>query len=178
MDTATKSSERSLTMQSSPFSISEGSVRVFQPPKLTETVELINMLGNIQERLGEDRSQDMGGGGMAASGQGSQGTAGTTTRDDLLKNLPVPVVMQQKLVSHMKGELKSLEREARKLSSLKGRGSAYALSEIYKRIRRLSTLIEEIVEASVELIRRFYVAIFIDRQTLWMSDGPLGQSAR
>lgn len=139
---------------------------VFQPQKLGEVVDLITLMGNISERIGEEQSNDMGGSG--GSGQGDQGTQskGVTARDEALKNLPTPEVMQHRLVDHVKKHMKDAEREARILSMSNKRGSAFALNEAYKKIRRLSRLVQELLVASAEVIQRFFIAIFIDNQSV------------
>ncbi len=140
---------------------------VFQPQKLGEVVDLINLMGSISERMGEDRSSDVGGSGgsaAAATGQSGQGSAAATAREVALANLPVPSVMQKKLVIHVKKQIRNAEREARILAKSNKRGSAHALSEAYKKIRRLSHLVQEVLAASADVIRRFFIAIFIDNQ--------------
>lgn len=137
---------------------------VFQPQKLREVMDVINLMGSISDRVREESSQDMGGGSSAG------GTAGRTTtisaREQMLANLPEPTVMQIRLTKHIEGEMKKLEVQARKFKHARTPGAAYTLSELFKRIRRFSALIDEIVHATGEIIKRFFVAVFIDKRPL------------
>lgn len=144
---------------------------VFQPPKLTEVVEMINLMGKISTRAAEDRSRDMG----SAGGQGKAQQSGgqQSFRDQAIASLPAPEQMQRKLVSHIQGEIRSLSRQARSIARSNRAGSAYLLSELYRKIRRLSTLIEELLQASIEVIKRFYIAVFIDNQPLILTAGKM-----
>ncbi len=147
---------------------------VFQPQKLKEVVDIIDLMGNISSRVREDSSGDMGGGG-GGTAQGDQGTAGSQTsqRDEKIKNIPPIPMMQKELVSHLYKEINTLEKQVQSMKTQKGKGSAYMIAEMYKRIRKLSSLITEIVHASTEMIRRFYITVFIDKQPLVISGGKL-----
>ncbi len=145
--------------------------QVFQPQKLTEVVEMIDLMGKISERMGEDKTGDLGAGSAGSTLQGTQATA-ISSRDDAIANLPAPPKMQEKIIARIHSEVHSLDRQARKLAKSRSKGSAYALTEIYKKIRRLSSLIEELLNASADMIKRFYIALFIDRQTI-LEDGNL-----
>ena len=152
--------------------------RVFQPAKLTEIMDMIDLMGEYSERVREDRSHDMGGGSGAMTTQKANSGGGTSPRDAAIAKLPVPPVMQKQLITHIKGEIKKLSGQAHGISHITAnRGSAYLLNEIYKRIRRLSTLIDEIISASADMIRRFYIALFIDHQPLRVDEGSFAQSA-
>lgn len=151
-------------------------VRVFQPAKLTEIVEMIDLMGQLSERVREDSSGDMGGAGMQATRQAGQASA-VSARDLAIANLPASAVMQTKLVTHIKIKIKELDSQARTLARSASRGSAYMLNEIYKRIRRYTAMIEEILTASVEIVRRFYIAVFIDRQVLLVTADASTRSA-
>ncbi len=152
-------------LQKRESSLADAPAQVFQPQKLTEIVEMIDLMGKISERMGEDRSGDMGGqGGSSTTGAGQQ--KATTTRDDLIAGVPGGPIMQQKLVAHIHQEIHALNKEARKLSRSNRRGAAFLLTEVYKKIRHLSSLIEEILMAGADVVKRFYVAVFIDKQSL------------
>ncbi len=144
--------------------------KVFQPPKLREIVEVIDLMGTVASRIREDKRGDLPVGGAAAgTGQGTQ--TAVTARDEAIAKIPPVLIMQQKLVLHIRKEVRSIEREARILSKSKNRGSAYTLSELYRKIRRLSSLLSDILEASAEMVKRFYVSVFIDRHPLVVTDG-------
>ena len=140
---------------------------VFQPQKLKEVVDIIDLMGNVASRVREDKSGDLGGGGSGGAQQGAgTGATGTSARDEAIAKAPPIPVMQKKLIVHLEHEVKTLERKARKLSNTKTPGGAYLLNELYKKIRSLTALIARILHASSDLIRRFYISVFIDRQPL------------
>ncbi len=148
---------------------------VFQPQKLKEIVEIIDLMGNVASRVREDNSGDLPATGGGASQQGS-GQATTSARDEAIAKIPVVAIMQKKLISHLEQEIRTIERSTIRLSHSDKRGSAHALSELYRKIRRLTALIADIFEASAEMIRRFYISVFIDRQPLVVTGGSLARS--
>ncbi|MSR67581.1 hypothetical protein EXS65_02020 [Candidatus Peribacteria bacterium] len=155
------------TLKNSPNVISD---KVFQPPKLREIVEVIDLMGTVASRVREDKRGDLPVTGTAAAGTGT-GQTGTTARDEAIAKIPTPEIMQQKLVEHIRKEVRTVEKQAKKLGRSQSPGSAYLLSELYRKIRRLSSLISELLAASTEMIKRFYVSIFIDRHPIIVSDG-------
>lgn len=149
---------------------------IFQPKKLKEVVEIVDLMGNISSRVREDSSGDLGGGGTGASGtQGQQGGGqqGTSARDQAIAKAPPIPIMKKKLTKHLELEVRTMQRQAMLLSRSGRRGSAYLLTELYKKIRRISMLISELANASAAMIRRFYIAVFIDRQPLVVPGGTL-----
>ncbi len=155
------------TRNRTPEAVSE---KVFQPPKLREIVEVIDLMGTVASRVREDKRGDLPVSGAAAS-SGKTGQGAVTARDEAIAKAPPVLIMQKKLVEHIRKEVRSVEREAKVLSRSQARGSAYSLSELYRKIRRLSSLISDILQASTEMIKRFYVSVFIDRHPLVVSDG-------
>jgi hypothetical protein len=165
----TPSSSLSTTKESTP------SV-VFQPPKLKDVIEVINLMGTVAARVREDNSGDMGGGGGTAGAAAGTGQTGTSARDEAIANAPPVMVMQKKLVEHLEREVKTIERQTRSLKTSNARGSAYLLTELYRKIRRLKSLIGQIVHASAEMIKRFYISAFIDQQPLVVTGGSLAHT--
>lgn len=147
---------------------------VFQPHKLTEIVEMIDLMGKISTRAAEDRSQDMGSGAQTGGAQ-QAGTGQQSARDLAIANLPAAEQMQQKLVKHIRSEMRTLNSQARAAARSNATGSAYLLNELYRKIRRLSGLIEELLQASIEVIKRFYIAVFIDNQPLIVTAGKMAR---
>lgn len=142
---------------------------VAQPKQLKELGQLLDTIEGLSQRVseqqGEDRSSDMGAaGGMV--GAGTAGTTGVSPRDLAIANLPVEAIMQHKLEQHIRAEVKKLSREARRLSRQGKPGAAYALNNLYSRIRRLNALISEILEASYEVLKRLFIRVFIDKQSV------------
>ena len=147
---------------------------VFQPQKLKEVVEIVDLMGKISSRVREDNSGDLPvGAGAGATTQTGQAAAGQSTRDQAIAKAPPIPIMQRKIVRHLEREVRTLQHQAMVLSRSKKRGSAYLLAELYKRIRRLSLVISDMMHASAAMIRRFYISVFIDHQPLIVPGGRL-----
>jgi len=136
---------------------------VEQPKKLEGLLEMIDTLNSISERLGEDRSGDMGGAGGRAVQQG--GATGTSQRDQAIANLPAPTVMRQELKKHIEKEVRTLQKEIqRSARRIAKPGAAYHQNMLYARIRRLNALLASIIETSIEMVQRLFIRVFIDKQ--------------
>lgn len=142
---------------------------VRQPAKLQELGNLLltieGLSQRVSERTGEDRSGDLGSGGTAGTGQGDDGTY-VSPRDQAIAAMPAPAVIQKQLEKHIRKEVRELQTRARSIARLSQPGSAYLLTELYSRIRRLNQLLAEILEASVEVLKRFFIRVFIDQQPI------------
>ncbi len=143
---------------------------VRQPGKLQELTNLLetfeNFSARVSERTGEDRSGDLGGAGAGPAAGGTQGTQGTSTRDLAIQNIPVVAVMQEKLTKHIRQETARLEKLARRVAHSSAPGSAHTLNELYAKIRRLNSMIYDLVEASIEVLKRLFIRVFIDQQPI------------
>ncbi len=148
---------------------------VFQPQKLRDVVEIVNLMGAISNRIREDNSGDLGGGGGGGTAQGTQQT-GTSARDEAIAKAPDVPIMQKKLVEYLDREIRTIQRQASQHSRSNARGSAWMLSELYRKIRRLRSLMSEILDASAAMIKRFYVSVFIDRQPIVVTGGSIVQA--
>ena len=138
---------------------------VRQPEKITSLLATLSALEKISERVAEDHSGDLGtGSGGAMTGDGSQTGGAVSLRQQAIQSLPSKEVMQKKLISHLHAEVSSLERESRRVARLNAKGSAYLLNQTYARIRKIQSLIEDLVDAALEVIERLYVRLFIDHQ--------------
>ena len=156
---------------SGPRGIEKSRLIVRQPSKLKELTNLLetfeNLNARVSERVGEDVSQDLGGAGAGAGATGGQqGTQGSSARDQAIKNIPVAAIMQQKLTKHVQAETRKLEKLARTVAQSSAPGAAHKLNALYAKIRRLNSLIREILEASIEVLQRFFVRVFIDQQPI------------
>ncbi len=140
---------------------------VFQP-KLAGVMEVIDLMGTVASRVREDKSGDMGGGG--STGQAAT-KSGVSARDEAIAAVPETVVMQKKLIEHLETEIQRVEKEARRLSRSRARGAAFSLSEVFKKLRRLTAMISSLLQASADLIKRFYVSVFIDNQSIVVTEG-------
>lgn len=139
---------------------------VTQPSTIASLLDTLTVIDRMSERMSEDRSGDMGG----AGGQQKGGQAGTqgkqvSPRDQAIANLPAQEVMQQKLVQKIHQEVKKLNRQISSLSTAQA-GGAHKLNKLYARIRRLNNLLAEILEASYEILRRFFIRVFVDEQAI------------
>jgi len=158
----------------SPGSIEVKMLAVSQPSKMQELNDLLltldNFDKNVREMTGEDRSGDLGGSGATASG-GTQGDDGTqvSARQTLLANLPAMEVMHQKIEGHIQAEVKQLEKLSRAVARSSDPGAAYHLNELYAKIRKLNSLLANMVEASIDVVKRLFIRIFIDKQPIFSS---------
>ncbi len=141
---------------------------VRQPEKIKSLLVVLGDIERISERVTEDASQDLGAAGGGAAQQGGQGQGGSqiTLRQKAIQNLPTTSVMREKLVKHLQREVRHLEREARNISRTAAKGSAFVLTQMYAKIRKVQSLITEVLEAVAELVERLYVRLFIDHQQL------------
>ncbi len=158
-----------LQQSAGPEAKASPSLTVHQPEKLENLLDTIGLLSSITERMSEDRSGDMGGSG-AAKGKGSTTAStagGVSWRDEAIAHLPVPAVMQQKLQEHILLEIKQLRKQVQTTALRISRpGSAYKINQLYAKIRRLSGLLQDLLSASAEVLKRFYIRTFIDKQSV------------
>ena len=152
-------------------SVETSKLIVRQPAKLAELSKLLetfeNLSARVGERVGEDTSHDLGGAGAGAGAAGQAAAGKATARDLALRAVPtVPAVLQQRLARHIRQETRKLERMARAVSRSNAPGSAHKLNELYAKIRRLNALVREILHASIEVLKRLFVRVFIDNQPI------------
>ena len=156
-------------MTSSPEKVGESRLIVTQPPKMKELGQLLETLDSltqrVSERTGEDISGDMGGG--SSGGATGTGTRRTSPRDAAIALMPsAPAILQAELARHIEKEIKELEQKVTRSARVTGAGGAFELNELYARIRKLRSLLREIIEASVDLLKRLFIRVFIDKQPL------------
>jgi hypothetical protein len=138
---------------------------VTQPPKVEMLLDALAAIDKISERIGEDRSADMGGGGGKARGKGDDGTTATSIRDQKIANLPAQEAMRMELQKEIQKEMTELHREVKKAKKRLTRpGAAYKLNALYARIRTLNSLIAELFEAAYDVVKRLFIKVVIDRQ--------------
>lgn len=138
---------------------------VTQPEKIGSLLDTLNLIDQMSERIGEDRSGDMGGKG----GQMQTGTAGTRTvspRDQAIAALPGEQVMQTKLAEKIHAEVGSLRKQIRSIPGSSHPGAAYRLNKLYARIRLLNRLLATLFESSLDVIKRLFIRVFIDEQPI------------
>ncbi len=151
-------------------SVETSKLIVRQPAKLAELGKLLetfdNLSARVSERQGEDVSGDLGGGGGTGGSKAAQKDDGVSPRDLAIERIPPFEIVRKKLEGHIHGEVRKLEKQARRLSRASQPGSAYKLNDIYSRIRRLNALLYQMVEASMEMLKRFFIRVFIDQQPI------------
>lgn len=150
--------------------------KVSQPRRLPEGLRVAGLesfledinsleMGKVGEVMGEDTSaRDTGGSGGFTAG-GSAAT-GTSQRDLAIANLPPQQVMQKQLEKYICAEVKKLRKQTRAIARIHGPGAAYHFNRLYARIRQFNTLLEALLEASVDVLKRFFIRVFIDRQSI------------
>lgn len=143
-----------------------GALIVEQPQKLENLIDTINLLGNISERMGEDKSSDMGRGGTSKKDNKSD-TGGSSTRSQAIKNIPTEKIVRKELAKHIEKEVKVLRKQVRLATGrISKPGNAHKLNELYSRIRRLNTLLANMFEASYDVVKRLFIRVFIDKQPI------------
>lgn len=157
----------------SPENVSSTPNIVYQPPKLTQIVEIIDLMGNVGTKVREDNAGDWTGASAQLAG-GRSGTGDdTSVRDQKIAKAPPVPVMQKQLIRHLEKEMKKVRKQTRAVSRSRAQGSAYLLNELYKKLRRLSELASQILTASADVIKRFYVSVFIDHQPMVVRGGSI-----
>jgi hypothetical protein len=139
---------------------------VTQPQKLEGLLETLAVLDRVSERIGEDRSGDMGGGGTGGTQQGDDDTT-QSLRELAIANLPDSPIMQRKIAQHIQGEVRKLQKQIRtQTKSVSRPGSAHTINKLYARIRRLNSILAQLLETSYDVLKRLYIRIFVDGQSV------------
>ena len=118
------------------------------------------------EGLGEDRSGDWSGSGGGTQTAATGGAQQTSARDQAIANLPATINMQKQLEAHIRSEVKQLRKQTRQIIRSRKPGSAYALAQLYAKIRHLNALLADLLEASYDVLKRLFVKVFIDKQAI------------
>ncbi|HLC75556.1 MAG TPA: hypothetical protein VJB82_00330 [Candidatus Peribacterales bacterium] len=140
---------------------------VHQPPKLHSLLTLLTDLERISEVIREDNAGDLGTSGGSGTGvAGGRGSAGVSFRDQAIQSLPSTEAMRRHLTRHLQHEVRELEKRSARMARSRKKGSAYLLNELYAKIRRIQTLIAELIDAAADVVKRLYIRLFIDHQQL------------
>lgn len=140
---------------------------VLQPGKEKNLAMLVAEINELpSEGLAEDRSGDWSGAGGAVAATGGGATQQLSARDQAIANLPVPAAMQKELEAHIRSEVKQLRKQTKLITRSRKPGSAYALAQLYAKIRHLNALLAELFEASYDVLKRMFVKVFIDKQPI------------
>ncbi len=139
---------------------------VTQPDKFQGLLETISLMDKVSDRLGEDRSGDLATSG-GASGGSAQGQGQQSARAQAIANLPDPPQMRKDLGNYIQKEIKTLRKEVRRKAFRASKpGSAHQLNELYAKVRRLNNLLSELMEASVDVLKRIFIRVFVDKQSI------------
>lgn len=140
---------------------------VAQPEKFQGLLDTINLMDKVSETMGEDRSGDMGGSGSGSGGQQGDDDDATSVRAQAIANLPSEMVMKKEIGKYIQKEIKTLRKQVRKKAFRASKpGSAHQINEMYAKIRRLNNLFAELMESSVDVLKRIFIRVFIDKQSI------------
>jgi len=137
---------------------------VAQPEKLGSLLDTIESLTNPQDATTEKQGENSGGSQTSAA-TGTTVQTIISSRDQAIANIPPQEKMQQALHKYINAEVRKLRREAA-LLTISRPGTAYRINQIYANIRRLNKLLQELIHASYETVKHFFIRIFIDRQPI------------
>jgi len=152
---------------SNPEAQSSKALIVEQPHKLEGLLETISLLDSISERVGEDKSGDMGDGGGSTGKRDDGSAGGQSARDLAIANLADEKVLRKQLAQHIEREVKTLSKQVHRAAKrISKPGNAHKLNELYARIRRLNSLLSSLVEASYDVVKRLFIRVFIDKQPI------------
>ena len=149
-------------------SVNRQQLVVAQPDRYQSLLDTIALIDKVTETMGEDRSGDMGASGSGGAMTAAQGgSAALSARAQALANLPDSPEMRRQLKTYIQTEVKKLRKEARHsiLRAAKP-GSAHKINALYAKIRKLRSLLSELMEASYEVLKRVFVRVFVDKQSV------------
>lgn len=136
---------------------------VAQPEKLGNLLDAIENLTGPRETSSEKTGEN--GGAVSPAATGTTAQIALSLRDHALANLPPQEKIQKALRTHIHAEVQKLRREASRLTTSRP-GTAHRINQIYANIRRLNKLLGELLHASYETLKHFFVRVFIDRQPI------------
>lgn len=135
---------------------------------VTQPRQLESLLGAIMAASKPSEKQGDASGDWSSS-QGQAGGAAdpaVSAREEALAAIPDVPVMQAQLEAHIQQEVATLRREAAMLTISDKPGAAYELAQLYAKIRRLNSLVSQLFDASIEVVKRLFIRVFIDKQSL------------
>ncbi len=135
---------------------------------VTQPRQLETLLGAIMAASTPSEKQGDASGDWSGSQGQANGAADPTisAREEALAALPDIPVMQVHLEAHITKEVTELRRQAAKLTASDRPGAAYELAQLYAKIRRLNSLVAQLFDASIEVVKRLFIRVFIDKQSL------------
>ncbi len=143
---------------------------VSQPVKIETGGQLLGSFLEDINKMSESAPSGPGEQGTSGTGGAMQTTGGSTpvvsSRDQAIANVPAAKVMQKQLEAHIKAEVKKLRKQAHTIARINQPGGAYRLNQLYTRIHHLNALLAELFSSSIDVVKRLFVKVFIDKQTV------------
>lgn len=127
---------------------------------------ILEEVNRISEQAKDGPAEQWSNGGSATAAASGNGTTTVSVRQQAIANLPAPQIMQKQLEKHIRTEVKKLRKQALSVARMSRPGAAHRLNTLYARIRNLNALLSELLEASYEVVRRFFIRVFIDKQQI------------
>lgn len=139
---------------------------VVQPGKAEAMQALLLEVNDI---VGESSPATVGeqwSGGQTSGGGAQPATQTVSWRDQAIANLPAPQIMQKQLETHIQEEITLLRKQAAKITDLRKPGAAHRFNELQSKIHRLNNLLNALFEASVDVLKRIFIRVFVDKQAI------------
>lgn len=168
---AQASPEKGADMQRSPEAAHES---VSQPTKVVALQTQVEGLGEFVDQINKISEKSSSSAGEQWSGgtgtQAAVATAGQakamSARDMAIANLPSPQAMQKELEKHIKEEVKNLRKQAKNVTRIGQPGGAHRLTLLYRQIRHLNSLLSAIWDTSMDVVKRLFIRVFVDKQSI------------
>jgi len=168
---ANASPEKGLDTHKSPEAAHES---VAQPGKVVALQTQVEGLGEFMDQFNKINENASSSAGEQWSGSGTQTGVATTggqqktmsARDMAIANLPTPQAMQKELEKHIKEEVKNLRKQAKNVTRIGQPGGAHRLTMLYRQIRHLNSLLSAIWDTSVDVVKRLFIRVFVDKQSI------------
>ncbi len=158
--------ERGLDTQKSPETVSQPS-KAIQLEQVEGLSEFVDQINQIKEHASDTAGEQWAGGSgtqKAVTTTGQQ--QGASARDMAMANLPPAKTMQKELEKHIKEEVKKLRKQAKTITRVGQPGGAHKLTLLYRQIRHLNSLLAAIWDTSLDVLKRLFVRVFVDKQSI------------
>lgn len=158
--------ERGLDTHKSPETVVQPS-KALQLEQVDGLSEFVDQINQIKEHASDTAGEQWSGNGtsqkaIAATGQQQAASA----RDMAMANLPPARTMQKELEKHIKEEVKKLRKQAKTITRIGQPGGAHKLTLLYRQIRHLNSLLAAIWDTSLDVLKRLFVRVFVDKQSI------------
>jgi hypothetical protein len=153
-------------MQTSPTV--ERTAVVAQPVKKVEAMQaLLLEVNDIVAEANPAKPGEQWSGSQSTTTGGTTATAQTLSwRDQAIAAIPAPQIMQKQLATHIQSEIETLRKQATHITDLRKPGAAHHFNELQSRIHRLNSLLKALFDSSLEVLKRIFIRVFIDKQTI------------